>query len=197
MKFEEIDDSTPLAEEDKAKLIPNLKTQAELNEFEAQNIAAAIIWARGSSKLKKNLLSVTGLKLLHKKMFNKTWNWAGEFRQRATSVGVDKDRIQSDLKILLGDVEFWMKNETYSIEEIAIRLHHRLVWIHPFPNGNGRFSRLATDLFLKHNDQPTFTWGSGQNLQALGEVRDQYIRALRVMDKDRDSIGDLLSFAKS
>lgn len=197
MKFEDIRDSTPLSEEDKEKLIPRLQTQQELNEFEAQNIASALIWAKKSRKLKKDFLSVSGLLLLHKKMFENTWSWAGKFRRTNTSIGVDKDRIQSDLKILLGDVVYRLENKTYSIEEIAVRFHHRLVWIHPFPNGNGRFSRIATDLLLKYNNHPPFTWGAGQNLQVNGEVRDQYIKALRIMDKDIDNVAELLKFAKS
>lgn len=31
----------------------------------------------------------------------------------------------------------------------AMAAHHRLVWIHPFLDGNGRVARLHTDLFLK------------------------------------------------
>lgn len=30
--------------------------------------------------------------------------------------------------------------------EIAVRFHHRLVWIRPFPNGNGRDARMPADL---------------------------------------------------
>lgn len=197
MKYEEIKDATPLSEEDKAQLIPKLHTQAEVNEFEAQNILSAKIWADTSRKLRKDLLSVSGLLMLHKKMFNKTWKWAGKFRARGTSIGVDPSRIQNDLQILLGDVKYWVESQTFSIEEIAIRFHHRLVFIHPFPNGNGRFSREATDLFLKYRGHKPFTWGQGQNLQVEGDVRAQYISALRKMDNNSDDVQELLDFAKS
>ena len=148
MKIKEIPGATPLDEEAIAALIPGLTTKAELNEFEAANIARALLWATTNRKLKSDLLSASGLKLLHRKMFEDTWQWAGEFRTRQTNIGVAPQKIQNDLAVLLGDIQFWLKHQTFSVEEIAVRFHHRLVWIHPFTNGNGRFSRLATDLFL-------------------------------------------------
>ncbi len=104
MKFNDIPGATPLDEETLRGLIPNLTTHGELNEFEAKNIADAISWASSSRKLKKDLLSVSGLILLHKKMFEQTWTWAGQFRTRETNIGVTPHRIQTDLGILLGNM---------------------------------------------------------------------------------------------
>jgi len=39
---------------------------------------------------------------------------------------------------LLDNCFYWIENKTFPEEEIAIRLKHRLVSIHPFSNGNGR-----------------------------------------------------------
>ena len=91
------------------------------------------------------------------------------------------DRISHsapDLRQLLGDVRYWVDHQTYSPDEIAVRFHHRLVWIHPFPNGNGRFSRLAADLLAVQLGAERLTWGSG-NLVAPAELRRRYIDALR------------------
>lgn len=195
MKFNDIPGATPLDEETLRGLIPNLTTQGELNEFEAKNIADAISWTSSSRKLKKDLLSVSGLILLHKKMFDQTWTWAGQFRTRETNIGVNPHRIQTDLGILLGNVQFWLDNKTYPIDEIAIRFHHRLVWIHPFPNGNGRFSRLATDLLLEFNHQEKFKWGQ-QDLAYANQDRELYLKALRLADRS-DDYEELLKFAKS
>jgi Fic-DOC domain mobile mystery protein B len=195
MKFNDIPGATPLDEETLRGLIPNLTTQGELNEFEAKNIADAISWASNSRKLKKDLLSVSGLILLHKKMFEQTWSWAGQFRTRETNIGVTPYRIQTDLSILLGNTQFWLENKTYLIDEIAIRFHHRLVWIHPFPNGNGRFSRLATDLLLEFNYQKKFKWGELDLAQA-SQDRELYLKALRLADRS-DNYAELLKFAKN
>lgn len=196
MKIDNSPGATPLDNDALQGLIPSLTTQGELNEFEERNIAEGIVWALKSRKLKKELLTASGLKLLHKKMFDQTWNWAGNFRSKDLNIGVDWHRIQSELGQLLGDVSYWMQNRTFSLEEIAIRFHHKLVWIHPFINGNGRISRLAADLLMSYNGQPKFTWGS-QNLIIASVARDTYLKALRRLDKNREDIEALLEFSKS
>lgn len=78
--------------------------------------------------------------------------------------------------------------------EIAVRLHHRLVRIHAFPNGNGRRARLIADLLVMQLGGERFSWGS-VNLQNAGEVRKRYIEALKAADNH--DIGPLLAFARS
>jgi len=107
--------STPLDEEALRGLIPNLTTQGELNEFEEENISEAILWARSSRTLKKDLISVTGLIKIHQKMFDQTWKWAGAFRTREANIGVAPGSIQNELGALLGNVTYWIQQETYSI----------------------------------------------------------------------------------
>ncbi len=187
--------ATPLDKETLQMLIPNLTTQDELNEFEEQNIASGMLWASTSRDLKKNLLSATGVILLHKKMFDETWEWAGKFRWKPTNIGVEPENIQNDLGALLGNVKYQLEHKTYPIEEIAVRFHHKLVWIHPFPNGNGRFSRLAADLLLQFIGGKKLTWGS-KDLAKESDVRDKYLKALRVADQKND-YGQLMKFAKS
>ncbi len=195
MKIQIPPGATLLDDETLQGLIPGLITQGELDEFEAANIAKAILWAGRSREIKKNLLTASGLRLLHLKMFEDTWKWAGEFRKRQTNIGVPPAHVLNDLGILLGDMEYWLKNKTYSYEEMAIRFHHRLVWIHPFPNGNGRFSRLATDLFLEHQGVQQFAWGR-KNLGQVGQKREEYIYSLRRADREND-YSALLNFVKS
>lgn len=196
MDFKTAKDATLIDEEQKKGLIPNLTTQDELNEFEAENIAAAILWAKSSRRLKEDYLEVSGVLLLHKKMFEKTWKWAGDLRLIETNIGISYKNIQENLKILLDDVKYWIQKNTYSIDEIAIRFHHRLVQIHVFPNGNGRHARIMADLLLQYCGATKFSWGAA-NLVQGGEPKDRYVAALRKMDKDRDDVGDLLEFARS
>lgn len=193
MRFVYVEGATPLTPDEVYNLIPkHLTTQKELNEWEQFNIVRAEIWAVGSNK--KNTLTIEFAKTLHKKMFNKTWSWAGVFRKTQTNIGVDAIYIPQQLKMIFDDVEFWLANDIYDLREIAIRLHHRLVFVHPFPNGNGRFSRLFADLMLRHSNEPSFTWGSF-SLEEDSIMRKQYISALKEAD-----IGDyqkLIAFADS
>jgi Fic family protein len=68
------------------------------------------------------------------------------------------------------------------------------VWIHPFPNGNGRTSRAMADLVLAEQGIPLFSWGARAGLPAA-EVRERYLRALRAAD-GRD-LSPLLAFVRS
>ena len=187
--FETDDNSTPLTEEEKQQLKAKwITTRAELNELETKGIANAEIWLL---KNKKDILNETFIKNLHKKMFGDIWKWAGTFRTTERNIGVAPYEIQPKLRILLDDVKFWVDKRTFSPKEIAIRFHHRLVQIHPFPNGNGRISRLMADLLMKQFDLPALNWGSG-NLTEISELRKEYISSLREADSGNYTL--LLSF---
>lgn len=97
-------------------------------------------------------------------------------------------------KQLVDDVRFWVQNETYDPDEIAIRFHHRLAAIHPFPNGNGRHARLAADLLARQLRRPCFSWGSA-NLVEPEQARQEYLAAL--LEVDEHNIERLLTFARS
>ena len=180
MQFTYTKGATPLLPDEVYNLIPkHLTKQHQLDECEQYNIAKAEIWAK--NRKIKTLLSIEYVKKLHNRMFCDTWTWAGKFRQRQTNIGVSSVYIMQELKILMDDVIFWQDNSTFPIREIAVRLHHRLVFIHPFPNGNGRFSRLFADLYLINKDKPRFSWGKN-NLVKDSVFRDQYLKALRSAD---------------
>jgi fido (protein-threonine AMPylation protein) len=70
----------------------------------------------------------------------------------------------------------------------------RLVVVHPFPNGNGRWSRLAGDLLIVQQGGHRFTWGR-TSLQPVNEARLAYIDALRAADSH--DIEPLVAFARS
>ncbi|MDD3182209.1 MAG: mobile mystery protein B [Alphaproteobacteria bacterium] len=186
------DDATPLTPDEAKGLIPtHITVRYELNELEQKNILEAVTWAFGR---KRDLLDEVFLCSLHKRMFGKVWKWAGKYRETNRNIGVDVWNIEADLRQLLGDVQYWIDNDTYPPDEIAIRFHHRLVLIHPFPNGNGRWSRLGADLLVVYLGGKKFSWGRG-NLQKAGDVRKEYIASLRAADQH--DIDPLLAFARS
>jgi len=190
--FETDDAATPLTEEEKQGLIPTWITlRNELNEVERNGILTAEKWV--FIKKQKNILTESFIKKLHKKMFENVWSWAGRFRTTERNIGVEPCQIPIKLRMLLEDTKFWIENKTYSPDEIGARFHHRLVWIHPFPNGNGRHSRLMTDILIKDLGQDRFTWGAGSLIEA-SDLRSQYIKALRAADKGQISL--LLDFVR-
>lgn len=188
------DGNTPLSPEEIADLIPNLATKEELNEWERENILRAREWIVGDRTAARDLASDDYIRKLHARMFDQTWKWAGEYRRMEKNLGVPVDEIRERLMALFGDVRYWIENNTYPPDEIAVRFHHRLVLIHPFSNGNGRHARLIGDVLAMKLGRPTFSWGS-TNLVKEGEARTDYLKAIRAAD-DGD-IEPLLKFARS
>ncbi len=188
------DGNTPLSPDELKDLIPNLATKEELNEWERENILRAREWALLDRTRPLDLISDRYIRKLHDKMFAQTWKWAGKYRHSEKTIGVPFHEILDRLAALFGDVCYWIENSTYSVDEIAVRFHHRLVLIHPFPNGNGRHARLIGDVLVTKLGRPEFTWGSA-NLVKRGEARKHYLAAIQVADNG--DIRPLLIFARS
>lgn len=186
------DGNTPLEAEEREQLrLTYITTRADLNAAEQAGIIAADRWAFSR---KRQILDTGFLRRLHKRMYGNVWRWAGNYRTTARNIGIDAYTISTAMEQMIGDANYQISHETYSLDEIALRFHHRLTHIHPFPNGNGRHARLAADLFAKQLGQPRFSWGRG-NLQTAGATRKAYIAALRAADNH--DINPLLAFVRS
>ena len=189
------DGCTPLSLEEQDALIPNLATKEELNEWERQNILEAYAWALDRRNIRRlDPLTEPYIRALHLRMFDQTWKWAGTYRTTEKNIGVPCYQIMNLLAALLGDARYWLDHETFNPDEISIRFHHRLVFIHPFANGNGRHARLMADVLAQRQGRPVFTWG-GADIVRAGDFRQRYIEALRAAD--RNDIQPLLAFARS
>jgi Fic-DOC domain mobile mystery protein B len=193
--FKEPEGATPLDQEELDDLkLPHITTRGELNRWEQDNINEAITWLE-KRKNKGEVLNEDFISKLHKKMLGKVWQWAGEYRKSDKSIGVNKYLIGVELRQLLNDVKYWIENKVFNEDEIAARFHHRLVQIHLFPNGNGRHSRLMTDVLLKDVfGKDEFSWGAA-DLSEQSDTRRAYIKALQSADKG-DYTG-LMAFVRS
>lgn len=193
--------STPLRDEDIAALIPTwVATRADLNRAEYANVLAGLAWAetRLTSRAPQELLTEKIICRLHREMFGDVWRWAGSYRRHDTNIGVSWTSVPLEMRKLLGDIshQVAMINELpWSPDEISVRFHHRLVSVHPFPNGNGRHARLAADSLVQTLGGSPFTWGR-EALNADGPARGQYLSALRSADESGE-FGPLLRFARS
>jgi len=195
MEFQYAPGATPLDPDEAAGLVPShITTQADLNAWEQANILQAVRWV--ARQKKRDLLTEGFVRDLHRRMFDKTWKWAGTFRQSNKNIGVDWTQVAVKLRNLLDNTRFQIDHKVFEPDELVVRFHHQLVWVHAFPNGNGRHARLMADVLAQQLGRPRMTWGGADvELVSMGTVRDRYLRALREADQGQWSA--LIAFARS
>ena len=159
----------------------HVSTRAELNQLEQAAIVKGLAWL--DRQKTPEVLSLDFLRELHRRLFSDVWAWAGTFRVTEKNIGVDPATIQVETQKLLDDANYWIKENVYPARELAVRFHHRLVKIHPFPNGNGRHARIMADAILqKHLGEQAINWAGKYELGEMNDRRKQYISALKAAD---------------
>ncbi|WP_185218297.1 Fic family protein [Sphingobacterium mizutaii] len=98
----------------------------------------------------------------------------GQFRKNEVSI---KNSNHEPISFLFVEEEIdnlfkWMNRNIHKYNPITLCaiIHHWLVWIHPFADGNGRVSRLFTNFFLLQKGYPEIVIKIGD--------RDKYYNAL-------------------
>jgi len=187
--------ATPVDPDEAHALIPDhVQTRLELFAWEQANILEAQRWTR---RTRVSALDEATIRQLHRRMFDQTWEWAGHYRHSDKNIGVDWTDIPVEVQKLVDDGAFWINEQVFPLDEAAVRLHHRLVQIHPFPDGNGRHARLWCDLVLMQNGRPAIAWKSDR-LGTVNEVRSAYIGALQAADRgDFGLLSELLLAGRS
>ena len=187
------DGHTALSEDDRLGLIPAyIATRGDLFAAEERNIAAALLRRRAPPPAR--LLDDKYVRDLHAAMFGDVWNWAGRYRATETNIGVAPHTIAADVRLMVGDALAWIEYGTYDPDELAVRFHHRLVAIHPFPNGNGRLGRVAANYLIRGLGGEPFSWGARADLET-DALRAAYRHALQ--RADAGEIANLLAFART
>ena len=195
MEFQYAPGATPFDPDEASGLVPvHITTQADLNAWEQANIVLGDRWA--ARQKKRDLLDEGFVRDLHRQMFDKTWQWAGTFRQTNKNIGVDWTQVAVKLRNLLDNTRFQIDHKVFEPDELVVRFHHQLVWVHAFPNGNGRHARLMADVLAQQLGRPSMTWGGADvELVSMGTVRDRYLKTLREADQGQWS--GLIAFARS
>ena len=169
----------------------HITMRGQLDELEQVNIESGLLWL--GRRRKTDILTEQFIRELHRRLFGDVWKWAGQFRRTEKNIGIDPLEIGVQLRMLLDDARYWADHATFPPLEAAARFHHRLVQIHPFPNGNGRHGRIAADTYITDRfGVDAIDWAAGHDLQRSNERRDSYIAALRAADAG--DYGPLLDF---
>lgn len=158
-----------------------IRTQGALNAAEAENIRKAVLKYLAAKPTRRAApFDLAWTRRLHAEMFGEVWAWAGAFRRRELNIGSAPEHIETDMQGLLDDLGAWAGHDMPRIEQ-AVRLHHRAVQIHPFLNGNGRWSRMLGNIWLKLHGSALVEWPE-TTIGVESPVRAEYIAALRCAD---------------
>jgi len=178
-----IENATPLNDTSGLKLSTSKSyTLQEIYHAEALNIAQATLKYLSAPPGKKEApFTYIWMLQLHEEMFGDVWEWAGKLRQCELSIGVKAYLVSTELKKLADDIAYWETHNTFDTTETAARLHHRAVQIHPFQNGNGRWSRMLANIYLRQSGEMPVKWQENA-LAKENPERNTYIRALKMAD---------------
>jgi len=161
----------------------SIKTRKQLNIAEAENILKPFVKYLGAKPSKKLApFNSNWFKQLHEEMFGDVWEYAGNFRQEDKNIGVKWQNTVTEMHQLEQDLFFWEENETYDVLERSVRLHHKAVYIHPFDGGNGRWSRLLGNIYLKQNEHPLVKWPEETIGTEESVAREAYLSAVKKAD---------------
>jgi Fic-DOC domain mobile mystery protein B len=138
----------------------HVTTQGKLDELEQANRIRTALAGR-----RRDILTDDFAIELHRRLFGEVWSWAGSFRKTGKNIGIDPAHIGIELRAVMDDALYWADRGTYRPVEMAVRLHHHLLWVHPFANGNGRHARIMGDVVLeKIYGAGPIDWTAGSDL---------------------------------
>jgi len=107
--------------------------------------------------------------------------WAGKYRNSGVIIGGSDHRPPEALEIpqLMQNLMSWVWDNKKKLHpvELASILHHKLVSIHPFFDGNGRTARLTMNIILIQSGFPLVI--------VLKNDRKRYYRTLSLADKGK------------
>lgn len=162
--------------------IKSIRTTAELNVAEAENILKATLKYLTSRPTRRSArFDVNWMRKLHREMFGDVWTWAGTLRKRETNFGSQPSQIEVDLHNLAEDLKAW-EQSNMPLAEQAVRLHHAAVRIHPFPNGNGRWSRMLANIWLMMHGAEPIEWPES-TIGTASTIRGEYLEAVKAADQ--------------
>jgi|SRR3989344_4215628 len=155
-----------------------LKDHLEAKDhFEALNYLYNFI-----EKEAKHTVSEVFIRSLHQIIVKDTdSDWAGKYRDGNIIItGADHNPPDpSAVASLMKNLISWVRsnrNRLHPIELAAI-LHHKIVFIHPFFDGNGRCARLTMNLILMQKGYPLVI--------ILKNDRKRYYESLAIADKGK------------
>ncbi len=179
-KWKFLPGETPIDDISGLKLT-GITTRGQLSVAEAENILKATVkYLFGKLSRRAAPFHLRWCLRLHSEMFGEVWMWAGKPRRCDLNIGVAWHQVEIELHSMLEDLAYREEHWPDVLEQ-AVYLHHRAVQIHPFLNGNGRWSRMLANIWLRLHDRPITEWPE-QTIGDVSPVRSEYLDAIKLAD---------------
>jgi len=172
-----------LLESRKGLKLSELQNRYQINTREAESIQKAKQKYFTHPGYPLKWFNESFLKQIHREMFGEIWDWAGIYYSGPLrNIGIESSDIPSQMQALCKEVHYCLKEKTsLTFLQQSVRIQHRILQIHPFTNGNGRFARLVGDLYLQSLQGTKPDWPEQAILEDL-EIRQTYVEALKLAD---------------
>lgn len=106
----------------------------------------------------------------------------GEYTKTRMAAGdtifPDHEKSIQSIASLLDSTEAALNNEKLHPVEISAKFHQFFIYLHPFPDGNGRIGRLFSNFILAKKNQPLII--------ITNQQKKEYISALKETQKHND-----------
>ena len=163
----------------------DITTRGQLDEAEGLNIVNAVEWLE--RRRFPDVFTVEFYQELHSRMYDQVWSWAGTLRSvtgARPNIGVPPERVPMELgRVAMEYRREWEERDEEKLLPFIARYHHALVTVHPFDNGNGRWSRLSCDAVVEYLiNEPPIIWAT-ETLVKDSDERSAYIAALKQADQ--------------
>lgn len=163
------------------KNLLGIRSKRAMDEMEATKLADATDWAIRHVTTDQRF-TAADICQWHKQWLGEVYSWAGEYRQVnigkggfmfAMAAQVPRLMLEFERKVLARFTPCIFDNLEGVLEALAVT-HCELVLIHPFRDGNGRLSRLLSQLMALQAGLPLL------NFSAIkGRQRENYFAAVR------------------
>lgn len=117
----------------------------------------------------------------------------GALRTRTVAVGIHVPPPPEDLPAFMARFEAAYKSDSKLKQLISVAAsHHRLAWIHPFLDGNGRVARLISHAMLKELGIGSTLWSVARGLaRSVTDYKANLMAADEPRQGDLDGRGNL------
>lgn len=165
----------------------NITNQIELNKVEEKTSKEKAIKFFDSGKINKiKAGTVSGLKQIHKYLFEDIYEFAGEIR----NVNISKGNFRFAPVMYLEQSLKHIENMPQSTFDEIVEKYVEMNIAHPFREGNGRATRIWLDLIFKKELQRVVDWNKIDKADYLSAMERSPIKDIEIKHLLKNALTD-------